>query len=362
MTVTRILFALSGFHRYHRGAEIALLAVAQRLSARQDCDVTVLGSGPPIDGTTYSYRQIPTVDRTWFEKLPAVPFFRNETAWEDAIFAFNLSRKYDPRQFDCIITCAFPFSHFALRSRRASAPVQLFVTQNGDWPAFAQGAEYRFFDCDGLICTNPEYFERNRKRWNCALIPNGVDLERFSPDPRPPSTMAPTILMVSALIDSKRVAEAITAVARIDGARLVVAGDGPLRAKIDDLAKSLLPGRFERLTVPGDRMPELYRSADVFLHMSKSESFGNVYVEALASGLPVVAHDSANVRWIFGDVATLCDTDDPEALDRALNSALRRKATYKPPELERFSWDTIALQYLDFIRKTCARKANDLAA
>src|SRR3546814_5508392 len=59
--------------------------------------------------------------------------------------------------------------------------MQIFVTQNGDWPAYASNTEYRSFSCDGLVCTNPDYLERNSVRWNCALIPNGVDLARFSP-------------------------------------------------------------------------------------------------------------------------------------------------------------------------------------
>jgi len=101
------------------------------------------------------------------------------------------------------------------------------------------------------------------------------------------------VLMVSALIPSKRVAAGIEAVSRIPDAHLVGAGNGPLRASIEDTAARMLPGRFMLLSVPSADMPELYRSADVFLHLSKGESFGNVYLEAIASGLPVVGHDSA---------------------------------------------------------------------
>jgi glycosyltransferase involved in cell wall biosynthesis len=198
----------------------------------------------------------------------------------------------------------------------------VFVTQNGDWPAFSDRAEYRWFSCDGLICTNPDYLERNRDRWNCALVPNGVDPSRFAPGRGDRSqfgidTDRPVVLMVSALEENKRVLDGMRAVAALDDVAMVVAGDGPLRSEVDRLAADILPGRFLRLTVDKSRMPELYRCADVFLHTTKAESFGNVYIEALASGLPVVAHDAATTRWILGDQARLVQSGDtPFGLDR----------------------------------------------
>ena len=83
-----------------------------------------------------------------------------------------------------------------------------------------------------------------------------------------------------------------------------------------------MPGRFTRLTVPPVEMPDLYRSADVFLHLSRDESFGNVYVEAMACGLPIVAHDIPRVRWIVGDDEHLIDTDQPTQLVSALQEVL----------------------------------------
>ena len=97
------------------------------------------------------------------------------------------------------------------------------------------------------------------------------------------------VLMVSALDVTKRVEAGIESVSQIPDAHLIVAGDGPLRHAIDALARRLMPGRFQRLLLPADRMPSLYRSADVFLHLCKEESFGNVFIEAMACGIPIVA-------------------------------------------------------------------------
>ena len=179
-------------------------------------------------------------------------------------------------------------------------PRHVFVTQNGDWPAYADNSEYRFFGCDGLICTNPDFFDRNKERWRCALIPNGVDTDRFRPGPADRAEFGlpaegRIVLMVSALIPSKRVDLGVEIVSRIPGCHLVVAGDGPMRHQIDASAARRMPGRFTRLTVAPERMPALYRSADVFMHLSTDEAFGNVYLEAMACGLPVVAPEFAAV-------------------------------------------------------------------
>lgn len=350
----KILFALPGFHRYDRGAEVALLAVATHL-ARAGHEVTVAGMGDRPVRSAYAYWKVPAIPREWWERFPKIPPLRSETAWEDAGFAAGLLLR-DLASFDLTVTCSFPFSHWALRSRGRRGPAHVFVTQNGDWPAFSDEAEYRTFRCDGLVCTNPDYFERNRQRWRSALIPNGIDLARFKEgegSAKPPELPAgrPIVLMVSALIDSKRVADGVRAVARLDGAALVVAGDGPLRHEVVQLAERLLPGRFGLVKVPADQMPALYRAADVFLHLSLLESFGNVFLEASACGLPVVAHDSPRLRWILGDDQFLCDSTDTSQLHSALTSALARSGTPPEIDLERYSWPRVSDRYIEFFEE-----------
>ncbi len=357
----KFLFALPGFHRYDRGAEVALLSVAEALADGGD-DVTVMGSGEARSGKPYRFVHVPAVPRERFESFPSFPPLRNETAWEDATFAAGLLRAYDPGDYDAAITCSFPFTHWALRRPAARKPLQVFVTQNGDWPAFSEKSEYRTFACDALVCTNPDYLERNHAKWACALIPNGVNLARFVPGPSererlglPPD--GAIVLMVSAFIHTKRVLDGIRAVAEIEGAHLVVAGDGPLREQAKVLANELLSGRFHRVSFPASEMPALYRSADVFLHMSLLESFGNVFLEAWANGLPIVAHDTERLRWIVGDEAPfLCDTQDAEALRTTLRAAIAAGITKPNEGLQRFAWPAIASQYRTFISEMLRKR------
>ena len=353
----RILFALPGFHRVNRGAEIALMSVARELAATGD-DVTLIGSGPALPDRPYHYVKVPAVPREKLERLPRLPLLRGDTAWEEASFAPGLLARYRPADFDVTVTCSFPFTNLVLRRPvwGGKRPRHVFVTQNGDWPARSDRSEYRWFGCDGLVCINPDYYEDNRRRYRAALIPNGADLDRFRPGPGERERFGfdagtKIVLMVSAMIPSKNVAEGIKAMAKVDDAMLVVAGDGPIRDEILALAGELLPGRFRQIGVPGAEMPALYRSVDAFLHLSRDESFGNVYVEALASGLPIVAYDLPRTRWILDDQASYAAGDEPTDVAAAIARALRGDARAIDARLERasrFGWPVIARQYREF--------------
>jgi glycosyltransferase involved in cell wall biosynthesis len=355
----RILFALAGLHRVDRGAEVAFMSLASQL-ARQGDEVTLIGSGQERPGKEYRFIHAPSIRREAFERWPALPMFRNETGWEEATFVPGLLRVYRPSDFDVTLTCAYPWTNWALRRpARGGRPPHVFVTQNGDWPAYSPRAEFGFFGCEGLICTNPEYFERNSERYRSALIPNGVDIARFTPGPSERKRLGlpengRIVLMVSALIASKNVDEAVRAVAQLPDATLVVAGDGPLRDEIRSMAEQVLPNRYMQVSVPPEDMPALYRSADAFLHLSRDESFGNVFVEALASGVPVVAYDLPRTRWIVGDEAVLAKSQTTEAIAAALAQALSESRNIRDSQVTRaaqFDWSVVAVQYREFLQQ-----------
>jgi glycosyltransferase involved in cell wall biosynthesis len=357
----RIHFLLPGLHRVHRGAEVAFEAVATEIANLGLDEVTVIGSGDKIAGRPYDFQRIGLVPRERFERVPKFPPFRSESIDEEATWVLNALRQYRSRDADVTLTCSYPFVNWMLTRWPpfGKRPAHVFVTQNGDWPAFSDTSEYGLFRCDGLICTNPIYYDRNQARWPSVLIPNGMNPDRFAPGAPDRARFGlpegrPIVLMVSALIDSKRVLEGMSAVARIPDAELVVAGDGPLRDQFDALGQQLMPGRFRRMTLPLDDMPDLYRSADVMLHPTFHESFGNVYAEALAIGVPVVAHEYQVTRWIFGeDYPGLVGAADEEAVTAAVTRALQTGQAdalrRTQAAAERFSWRNIARQYRDFL-------------
>lgn len=355
---------MPGLHRFYRGAEVAFISVANELAKAGD-SVTLIGSGQARSAAPYRFLHAASVERKHFEKFPKIPFLRDECAYEELTFIPALLSQYRPAEYDVTVTCGYPFANWMLRHPvwAGARPPHVFVTQNGDWPAYSDKSEYRFFGCEGLVCTNPDYFERNKDRWRCRLIPNGVDCVRFQPGmPQRQELGLPAnqliVLMVSAFIPSKRVEIGIEAVSRIPEAHLVVAGDGPLRQACDELAARLMPGRFRRLSLTPERMPALYQSADVFLHLSKEESFGNVYIEAMACGLPIVGQNSPRLRWIVGDDEFLLDTSDPAAVAHHIGLAQRAPAANRRARVQKassFSWSKIGERYRAFLEEVVAQ-------
>lgn len=359
----RLLFVLPGLHRVHRGAEAAFENVAREL-ALMGQHVTLMGSGPHRPSQPYHYIQVPARPRERFAGWPMLPPLRSDYRWEELSFIPGLWRTLNPLDYDLTLTCSYPFVNWVLRAKKTGGqrPPHIFVTENGDWPARRLNSEYKLFGCEGLICTNPEYYQRHRNQWRCALIPNGVAIDRFQPDGPTLherlnlSDKQPVVLMVSALIPSKHVLTGIRAVARLPDAVLVLAGDGPQREACDALGTSLLESRYIRLTLPPEDMPSLYRTANLLLHLSREEAFGNIYIEAAACGRPVVTHDYATARWILEDLGIYADTASDTALDKALQETLGQPAAITPQQRyermrARFAWPVVAQEYLAFARE-----------
>jgi glycosyltransferase involved in cell wall biosynthesis len=365
----KILIAQTGLHHITRGAEIAFTSVATELVRAGLADVTLCGMGPTLPDQGYRYVRSFGVSRRRFSRAPMIPPLRDATHWEDLFFAAGLRFRVGTRQFDVTMTSDFPFTQLALRGRfplRQRTP-HVYVTHSSDWAAHAGNAEYRFFKCDGLICINPDYYERNQDRWFSRMIPNGVDVHFFCPGEGDRERFGipaggPVILLVAALVESKRVVEGIKIAARTPDAIVVVAGSGPLQREVAELGSQLLGERFVLREVDRSEMGLLYRTADLFLHMSKDEPGALVYSEALASGLPIVAHDTSVTRWLIGQHATLLDTDDEaavaEAIERELSANCAGKVASRVESARsRYSWEVVAGQTHAFLGEVIDRAA-----
>jgi glycosyltransferase involved in cell wall biosynthesis len=102
------------------------------------------------------------------------------------------------------------------------------------------------------------------------------------------------VAWVGALSPEKRADVAVDAVARLPGVQLVVAGDGPERARIAARAAAFAPGRVHLLGRT-DQVVDVLTAADAVLLTSDSEGLPGVLVEAGLVGLPAVATD---VGWV----------------------------------------------------------------
>lgn len=197
-------------------------------------------------------------------------------------------------------------------------------------------------------------------------IPNGIDVERFHPCRREarPRVLAdlginpevPVVLFAGHEFERKGLELAVEALARMETpARLLVVGDDdPTRFRA--LAARLGVG--DRVHFAGRRedMPDLFGAADAFLLPSRYESFALVCIEALATGVPVVAPriggvedylvDSVNGFLVDREAGPIADALDRLLGDPAVHSEMSAAAR---SSAHAFDWKEIAGRYLDLL-------------
>jgi 2-deoxystreptamine N-acetyl-D-glucosaminyltransferase/2-deoxystreptamine glucosyltransferase len=188
------------------------------------------------------------------------------------------------------------------------------------------------------------------------VVPSGFDPQLFARprvDPTP-GVPHPRVLFAGRLADQKRPLDAVAAHALMaPDVHLVVVGDGPLRDRVHAaVAASPARDRVHLLGLaPHDEVPAHLRHADVFVLPSQYEELGSVLVEAMASGLPVVANRVGGIPALVRDGVTgrLADRGDVAGLAAALTDALTdRRTTRRTSEAARahvdtaYSWPVLA--------------------
>ena len=164
------------------------------------------------------------------------------------------------------------------------------------WPAF------RFAD---RIIANGEFLTSLANQPFSDLpspvvnVPNGIDLDSYTPNRSSTPHVPLKLLVVGQLIPRKRCDLLLQAIASTDDLPQVVAitfvGDGPQRTTLEQYATSELgqtPVNFLG-AVSRERMPTVYAEHDVLVHLSSSEGVSNVIMEAIASGLALIATKDA---------------------------------------------------------------------
>ena len=169
-------------------------------------------------------------------------------------------------------------------------------------------------------------------------IYNGVDTQKFFPAARrEPVSGSPfvdqnlwivgTVGRMHAVKDQETLVRAFARALSItpslkETARLMIIGDGPLRRKIESLVADL--GISEYSWIPGERqdIPEVLRGLDCFVLPSISEGISNTILEAMASGLPVIATDAGGNSELVENRKTglLVAVQDVEAMASAITA------------------------------------------
>lgn len=173
---------------------------------------------------------------------------------------------------------------------------------------------------------------RAARHHRLGVIPNGVDLGRFGPGSPSSRSAVATVATLANLRPEKGLGQLLEAAAivtrRAPGARFVLWGEGPLRGELEARISAL--GLTGVVQMPGaTRAPEaVLKQCHLFALPSLSEACSNVILEAMATGLPVVATQVGGTPGLVEDGRTglLVPPDSVEALARAILRLLETPA------------------------------------
>jgi len=138
------------------------------------------------------------------------------------------------------------------------------------------------------------------------VIHNGIDTQHFSPPTVSPQNKIPQLISVGRLVKLKGLHHLLEALAQVkqngQAFHLNIAGDGPEKIHLVQLSEQL--GLKERVTFLGhvtyEKLPYQYQQSDLFVLPSLAESFGQVFAEAMACGLPIIGSNTGGIPEVVG--------------------------------------------------------------
>jgi glycosyltransferase involved in cell wall biosynthesis len=183
-----------------------------------------------------------------------------------------------------------------------------------------------------------ELVERGFK--NVRAWSRGVDLEAFHPEPKEAWAFPRPIFAYVGRVAVEKNLRAFLDL-QLPGSKLVV-GDGPQRKTLE----REYPDAYFVGARHGAALAAAYAGADVFVFPSKTDTFGLVVLEALASGLPVAAYPVTGPKDILGEAAVPVGALH-EDLQQAALAALEIDRAVCRPHAETYSWTACAQKFMD---------------
>ena len=195
------------------------------------------------------------------------------------------------------------------------------------------------------------------------VIHNGVELDRFSPAEPKGQTDELKLLTVGRLSPTKRIELLIDAVQILHKAghklRLTIAGGGQMeqqwRQTVSEQNLSAIIEIAGR--VDPEVMPQLYSDHDMLISASEQEGMSNAMLEAMASGLPIVATRCEGVAELITDNGVIVERANAEEMAGAIlqlagnRQARNEMAIAARTRAEQFTWDRVAEEYLNLYEK-----------
>lgn len=376
-----VLLAVDAYMPWSGGSRVYYENLYRRLSDRHHLRVRVETSH--CDGDAAFDRKISS---QWFDirrngsRLTDWSVRRTPVLARKVLRIARVAAECSPAAIHCGDLFPQDFAGMLLR-KLGQVPFLVFVhgdevsqTQNRRLQPRLRDAIYRA--ADFVVVANRYAYDRVvdilGSRDRITMITPGVDTELFHPGPRPAWISEqyqvghdPLIVTVGRLVKKKgheTVLRALPAVIKTHPKlKYLIVGDGPERRHLEKAASELGLGACVRFTgdVPNYRVGDFYRAADIFCLVNQEdetgdiESFGMVFVEAGASGKPVVGGRSGGTAQsiLDGRSGILCEPGNPLQLAELLNLLISRpdlSKTMGETGLARarrdFCWDSRAEQ------------------
>ncbi len=357
------------------GAEIAVKEITDRLADDHFVCITAKMDSalPRVEqiGNVEVHRVgwgIPMLDKMWL-----------------ALFGWKVARKlHAVEKFDCAWAIMASYGGLAAERFVAKTDVPMLLTvQEGDTPehiakrARMTGGRFgKIFERATALQAISAYLQDWAQKMGFAgkhsvVIPNGVAVEQFahvfSAEEKAHARAefgfndnARIAVTVSRLVGKNGVGDSIAALTHLpEEFCLVIAGEGELRHQLESQVAELgLQSRVRFLGLqPYDSLPLVLQACDVFVRPSISEGLGNVFLEAMAAGIPVVGTRVGGIVDFLehGKTGFVCKPSNPQSVATALSLAVEENSSViaqaKAMVVDRFTWDSV-VQRMDKVFTT----------
>jgi len=337
------------------GQSIQLKRILEKLSDNPSLEVIFLPVNPRLPGVLRHLQSVKYV-RTIITSIVYYFLLMLRILRADVVHAFSASYwSFLLAPVPAIIVCKLFRKHVVLNYHSGEAEDHL-----SNW----RSAKFFLRFCDDIVVPSDylvDVFKRHG--FSAIAVPNFIEIEQFPYRER--RELQPIFFSNRNFQEHYNVSCILRAFSRIQAqlphARLVIAGDGPLRERLHNEASSLGLRDVQFVgSVPPERMPLVYDQADVYLNASDIDNMPISILEAAACGLPMVSTDAGGIPYIMqhGKTGLMVPCNDDEALAREAlrlftdpGLASRLASAARSEVLAQYTWDSVESGWLAIYRQ-----------
>jgi len=306
----------------------------------------------PFGGVNRIYVSIRKTVKRVLDKFGKIDIIHAHVSYPAGFVAYKISKEFNIPYVITEHMSPFPFKSLL----KGNKPIDeiIIAFQNANRTIAVSSSLCNRIRSFGLSCTD--------------VVPNLVDETKFYLSDKKNSIF--TFLTVCMINDQKGIDILLYAISKLDKnliskTQFIIGGNGPKLDEYKNLAIKLglnnvhFIGRVDR-----NKAPRLFSSSHVYVMPSRHETFGVVFAEAIASGLPVIATRCGGPEDIVNESnGILIDVDDIEGLSKAINYMLENYNKYNPKIIredfeKRFSKKAVVSQLLEIYNEVLQNVRN----